>query len=69
MPIILHTTYSVDPNNPTYVGERNFLLKVAENNPLRINPTDTNELRFTLDAKDRLVIGYGYDLFANSAPR
>ncbi len=65
MAINLHTIYSLDPNDSTYGGERNFLLKVAENNPLRLSPTDPARLRITLDTKGRLVIGYGYDLFAN----
>ena len=30
-----HTNWSLDPSALTYEGERNFLLKVAENDPLR----------------------------------
>ena len=36
MTISLHYNYTLDSTNPTYLGERNFLLKVAENDSLRL---------------------------------
>jgi hypothetical protein len=36
MTITLHFNYTLDSTNPTYLGERDFLLKVAENDPLRL---------------------------------
>jgi hypothetical protein len=66
MAINPNTNYGLDSSNPTYVGERNFLLKVAENNPLRLNSTSAN-LSVHIDSMQRLVIGYGYDLFVNRA--
>jgi len=70
MAINLHTTYGLNPSDSTYRGERNFLLKVAENNALRLfsegKPGGSDAgLRVHLDSKGRLAIGYGYDLLAN----
>jgi len=65
MAIDLHTTYSLNLADPTYRGERNFLLKVAENNALRLNPANAVHLAVKLDSKGRPVIGYGYDLERN----
>ena len=36
MTITLHYNYTLDSTNPTYLGERDFLLKVAENDALRL---------------------------------
>lgn len=36
MTISLHYSYTLDSTNPTYIGERDFLLKVAENASLRL---------------------------------
>ena len=70
MTINTNTNYSLDANDLTYHGERNFLLKVSENNGLRLYgqglSTDRSGLHFTLDSVQRPVIGYGYDLFANA---
>lgn len=61
----LKTNFNLDLANPTYQGERNFLIKVAENNPLRLYPNDPKNLKPHLDSNDRLAIGYGYDLEKN----
>lgn len=48
-----HSNYSLDTGNLTYKGERNFLLKVAENNSLRLYGlglgSDSSGLSVTLD--------------------
>lgn len=61
----IHTNYL----NGNYQDELRFLLKVAENNTLRLNPTDAAALRIGTDSKNRPVIGYGYDLVANRSNR
>lgn len=40
----------------SYVADLQFLLKIAENHPLSLNPLDTN-IGPDIDSKDRLVIG------------
>lgn len=57
----LHTNYL----NGSYENDLRFLLKVAENNPLRLHPNQTSYLQITTDSRNRPVIGYGYDLVAN----
>ncbi len=70
MTITLHYAYTLDSTNPTYLGERDFLLKVAENDPLRLyglgQGTGSSGLSVTLDSVGRPVIGYGYDLEAHA---
>ncbi|WP_134940851.1 hypothetical protein [Ralstonia solanacearum] len=63
---------SLNSVNGSYIGgsyssDLMFLLKVAENNKLRINPNSSSALAVTTDssAQHRAVIGYGYDLVAN----
>jgi hypothetical protein len=45
----------------SYVGDRDFLLKVAENNELR-RGTDLSGLAPHFDGKVSLALGYGFDL-------
>lgn len=52
----LHTTYA----QGFYQAERNFGLKVSENNPLRQG--DPSGLIPHQDGKGSIAIGYGYDL-------
>lgn len=47
----------------SFNADLEYLLKVAENNLLRLNPTDPSYLDIYTDP--RPVIGYGYDLEAN----
>ena len=49
----------------SFNADLEYLLKVAENNPLRLHSTNTDYLDVGTDSKGRSVIGYGYDLFAN----
>ena len=53
----------------SYAADLQFLLKVAENNDLRLG-TSTDGLHPTRDIvanPDSLVIGYGYDLVKNKS--
>jgi hypothetical protein len=59
----LHTNWSLDPNALTYQGERNFLLKVAENDTLR---TTFSPLAAHFDGNNSIAIGYGFDLLSKS---
>ncbi|UCV05668.1 beta strand repeat-containing protein [Dechloromonas denitrificans] len=62
MPLnVLHTNFLYG----SYQSDLRFFLKVAENNPLRLNPTNASNLSITTDSVNRPVIGYGYDLVAN----
>jgi hypothetical protein len=70
MTIVLHTNYGLDPNNLTFAGERDDLIKTAENLSLWLysqgNPKGSpSGLNPGHDSLGRLVIGYGYDLLAN----
>lgn len=56
-----HTNYLTG----SYQGDLLFFLKIAENNPLRLNPTGANGLTLHVDSVNRPAIGYGYDLVAN----
>jgi hypothetical protein len=71
MTITLHYNYTLDSNNQTYLGERDFLLKVAENNGLRLyglgQGTDSSGLTVYKDSTGNPSIGYGYDLYENAA--
>jgi hypothetical protein len=49
----------------SYEADRDFLLKVAENNPLRLG-TDLSGLRPHWDTQDSIAVGYGLDLLTNS---
>lgn len=49
----------------SFKADLEYMLKVAENNSLRLHPTDPKYLAVGTDSKGRAVIGYGYDLFAN----
>ncbi|MGH8654679.1 MAG: hypothetical protein ACREYE_22060 [Gammaproteobacteria bacterium] len=60
-------THHTDWLKGSYQDGLYFLLKVAENNPLRVNPTDPEQLEPHLDSKNRLAIGYGYDLERNKS--
>lgn len=57
----LHTNYLTG----SYQNDLSFLLKVSENNFLRLDPINTSYLSITTDSENRPVIGYGYDLVAN----
>ena len=61
----LHTNYLYG----SYQNDLRFLLKVAENNPLRLHPNDASYLSVTTDSRNRPVIAYGYDLIANRGQR
>jgi hypothetical protein len=50
----------------SYATDVQYLLEVAENNPLRSNPTLAN-LGPKLDSVQSVFIGYGYDLLQNAA--
>lgn len=56
-----HTNFTTG----SYQGDLLYLLKIAENNALRLNPTNAKALTIHVDSKNRPVIGYGYDLIAN----
>jgi len=52
----------------SYEADRDFLLKVAENDPLRLG-TDLSGLSPHWDTKDSIALGYGLDLLTNPADR
>ena len=49
----------------SYAGDLRLLLKIAENNALRINPNQTN-IAPQIDSVGSLFIGYGFDLIVNN---
>jgi hypothetical protein len=61
------TTYHTNWLTGSYQDDLHFLLKVAENNPLRLNPTNAALLKPHLDSKGNIAIGYGYDLAKNKS--
>ncbi len=62
--ITLHTNYL----NGSYQNDLRFLLKVAENNALRLHPNEPGNLQPHYDRTANppsIAIGYGYDLVKN----
>ena len=51
-----HTNYLTG----SYQSDLLYLLKIAENNALRLNPTSVSALALGVDSVNRPVIGYGY---------
>ena len=58
------TDFTLDAFNPRWMGDLLYLLKVSENNSLRLYPTDTKNLTSHYEGKS-IAIGYGYDLIVN----
>ena len=68
MPLKTHRDFFIlDPFDNTWTGDIRYLLKVAENNTLRLHPDDSSKLKFHLDSKGNVAIGYGYDIYQNRA--
>jgi len=58
----LHTNFL----KGSYLDDRTVVIKVSENNPLFLDPSQTN-IPVTIDSVGNVVIGYGYDLFNQRA--
>ncbi len=58
----LHTNFL----KGSYLDDRTVVIKVSENNPLFLDPSQTN-IPVTIDSVGDVVIGYGYDLFSQRA--
>ena len=58
----LHTNFL----KGSYLDDRTVVIKVSENNPLFLDPSQTN-IPVTIDSVGNVVIGYGCDLFSQRA--